>query len=98
MEKYGYGELAVSVVTVQELFAGASSKIRENDVLKLLSLFKILPYSEETARKAGEIERDNKSDADFADLAIAATCLTSKLSLVTLNKKDFAGIMELEVI
>lgn len=96
--KYDYGELSVSVVTVQELFAGTSSKIQEGGILKLLSLIKIWPYLEEIAKAAGEIERDKKRGVDFADAAIAATCMVNDCKLATINKKDFFGIGGLQMV
>lgn len=98
VKKYDGGEFGVSVVSVQELFAGRSSRTQEAAILKLLTLVKIWPYSQDIAKKAGEIERDIKKDADFADTAIAATCLVNHCSLATLNQKDFAGIEGLEIV
>ncbi|MFH1030818.1 MAG: PIN domain-containing protein [bacterium] len=52
----------------------------------------------ETVQLAGEIARDLKSPIEFADAAIAATAILRGASFLTLNKKHFSGIRELELI
>lgn len=94
-------QLAVSVVSLQEFYEGLSTKdiSRENQMLSILAPLKILPYTEEVARLAGKLARDNDTEADLADLAIAATAIVFKSSLATLNPKHFlplvAGGLEL---
>lgn len=89
---------AISTITIQELFAGAST--RKKSPLKLLnqtlSELDLLPYTQEVAEYAGKTIRDHK--LTFADAAIAATCIHYKASLATLNTKDFAGISNLKLL
>ncbi len=96
--KYGYGQLSVSVITMQELFAGASSRGQEGEILELFLPMKVWPYSESVAKMAGEIERDESRNMDFADAAIAATCVVNNCQLATINKKDFFGIAGLQMV
>jgi predicted nucleic acid-binding protein len=93
-------DLAVSIITVQELYVGQSSKslMEEQLFLKIIEPFKIVPYEFETAKLAGKIMRDSKIPVFFADAAIAATTILNKAKLFTLNKKDFQGAKELKLI
>ena len=47
-------------------------------MLSIITPLKVLPYTEEVAKLAGILARDNKSLADLADLAIAATAIVYK--------------------
>ena len=91
---------AISILTIQELYAGKSSKEmkKEQRFLKVVSLLEILPYTYETAKLAGEIVRDLGKPMGFPDAAIAATAILNKAKLLTLNKKDFHLIKNLKLI
>lgn len=91
--------LAISIVTVQELYEGKSTKneTTEEYLLSTISPLKILSYTYETAQLAGEIARDLNRPIELADAAIAATVIVNGASLFTLNKKDFRGIESLEL-
>lgn len=92
--------LAISTVTIQELYEGKSTKDgqKEKDMLSIISPLTILPYTFEVAQLAGEIARDLKRPIELADAAIAATAIQNGATLATLNKKDFVGIENLELI
>lgn len=96
-EKEGRKNLAISVLTVQELFAGksASNLAIKQDLTMLISSFEVYPYTYEVAQSAGEITRN--MTVAFVDGAIAATAIVNGAQLVTLNPKDFTGIKELEI-
>lgn len=85
---------AISVVTIQELYEGQSTKdqAKENQLLSLLSLFEVLPYNYEVAQTAGKIARDQKQPIELADAAIAATTIIADAQLLTLNTKHFVSI------
>ena len=91
-------ELLLSVITIQELFEGKSTKDprKEEYLLMTITPLKIVPYTFEMAQRAGEIARDLRRPIELADAAIAATALITGASLFTLNKKDFQSIEELE--
>lgn len=93
-------EAAISIITIQELFAGQSTREKEieDGILKIVNPYKILAYTHEVAKLAGEIERDLKDQIDFPDAAIAATAILNQARLLTLNKKDFKGIKDLELV
>lgn len=92
-------QIAISIVTVQELFVGQSTKRAEINriVLSFVANLKILPYTYEVAKLAGEIDRDLARPIDLADAAIAATVILNGAKLFTLNSKDFQGIDNLEL-
>lgn len=92
-------DLAISVITVQELYEGKSTLNEEKEAYLLATItpLRILPYTYEVAQTAGKIARDLKQPIEFADAAIAATAITHGASLLTLNKQHFAGIKELEI-
>lgn len=92
--------LAVATITIQELYEGKSTleRHKEAGLLEVISGLKILPYTYEVARKAGEIARDSSYPLEFADAAIAACAIVNNASLYTLNRKDFLGIVDLELV
>ncbi len=92
-------DISLSVLSIQELFAGKSSRLNQNRerILEVLSLFEIIPYSFEIAKTAGMLVRDLRNPIEFPDAAIAATALVYESSLLTLNHKDFAHIPGLRV-
>lgn len=98
--KFSRQALAISMISLQELYGGESTREEEQErlVLATISPLSILPYNFEISKLAGEIERDLKRPIEFADAAIAATAIYNGASLSTLNKKDFEGIKDLELI
>ena len=92
--------LAISLVSVQELFEGRSTLLEENEknLLATISPLRILPYTYEVAKLAGTIARDIQQPIELADAAIAATTILNQARLYTLNRKDFQGIAELELL
>lgn len=92
--------LAVSVITIQELYEGQSSrdKTKEEYLLATIAPLKIIPYTFEVAKRAGMIARDLDRSIEFADAAIAATAVVHRASLYTLNQRDFRTIKGLELV
>lgn len=98
LETISGDDLAISVLSIQELYQGKSVAVpaKEADMQALLAPLKILPYSYDVAKRAGEIVREKKYEITFADAAIAATAIINACPLATLDKKDFIGITGLE--
>ena len=92
-------DLAISVLTVQELYEGKSiSNVEsENYLISTISPIKLLPYTYEVAEMAGTLNRNLPQPIEFPDAAIAATAILNEAQLFTLNKKDFAQIPKLEL-
>lgn len=91
--------LAISLITIQELYEGISTKERNKEeyLLAVITPLRILPYTFEIAQLAGEVARDLNHPIELADAAIAASAIVYNASLYTLNKKDFQGIPNLEL-
>ncbi|HUS59800.1 MAG TPA: PIN domain-containing protein [Nevskiaceae bacterium] len=99
VEKKPKENLAISMISIQELYEGRStkSKTKEQYLLATIAPLKILPYNYEVAQLAGEIARDLNQPIELADAAIAATAILNGTQLFTLNKRDFRGIKNLEL-
>jgi len=88
-------ELFVSSISMYELYIGATTKEKENEVGSITEDLQILPFTDVVAFKAAqlyhELKKQNKL-IEFRDIFIAATCLVNDLPLITLNKKHFKRI------
>ena len=91
--------LAISVMSIQELYEGKSTKNEEKEehLLSTLAVLEVMPYTVEVARLAGTMARDLKRSIELADAAIAATTILNQAQLFTLNKRDFRGIKNLDL-
>lgn len=100
IEKFHTEGLAISIISIQELYEGKSTReqIKERELVDIISLFNIFPYNFEVAKLAGEIARDNLNPIGFPDAAIAATAIINEAKLFTLNKKDFLAIKNLNLV
>ncbi len=100
VESHSLRSLAISVVSIQELYRGESTRDahKEDLMLTTIASLQVLPYTYEIALLAGKIGRDVKRSIEFADAAIAATAIMHNASLSTLNKKDFSLVPELELL
>ncbi len=99
IKKLGRTNLAISILTVQELFAGKSIEdaINKEFLEGFLVSMNIFPYNLDIAKKAGEISRLLGKSVGFVDPGLAATAMVNGASLCTLNVKDFTGIKGLEL-
>lgn len=89
---------ALSLLTIQELFEGRSTRDEEKEthLLSIITSFTLLPYTFQIAEYAGKINRDLQNPIGIADAAIAATAITYQSPLFTLNQKDFQSIPRLQ--
>ena len=80
---------ALSMVSVQELYAGKGTLDSRNAELLLATIapLSLLPYAYEVAELAGALMRDSKQS-----MAFAATAIVYDAELATLNVKDFRDI------
>ncbi len=91
----------ISAVTVYELYMGATTKEKEQDVSVITENFIVLSFTDAVAQKAAEIYhklRLSNQMIEFRDIFIAATCIVNELPLVTLNKKHFKRIEGLKIL
>ena len=91
--------IALSAITLMELYFGAKSKKELILIKKFLSAFEILKLNKEiTDLSLNLIEIYSKSHSlKIPDALIGATSLYYKISLFTYNKKDFNFIKELKL-
>jgi tRNA(fMet)-specific endonuclease VapC len=91
----------LSVVTIFELYSGASTLEKKQDVIAVTEDLTVLPFDATVAAKAGDIYQALKKQNKLigvADIMIAATCLTFDQSILTSNKKHFKLINDLKVL
>lgn len=94
-------EIFISSVSLYELYMGATTPEKENDVKLITEDLSILPFNDFVAVEAAKIYhrlRTSNKMIEFRDIFIAASCLVNELPLFTLNKKHFTRIKGLEVI
>jgi len=91
----------LSVVTIFELYSGAPTLEKKQDVAAVTEDITVLPFDAAVATKAGDIylalKKQNKL-IGVADIMIAATCLTFDQPILTSNKKHFKLINDLKVL
>lgn len=98
LEKGSY-KLFISIITYAESYAGKGiwERNEAKEILKkLLSGFQVLPLDEEISEQAGAIRA--RYDTSITDAIIAATAISHKLKLATLNTKDFNKIKTLKLL
>lgn len=100
----GYSAIAISVITVAELYFGAynSTKISENlaTAEKFIQSLPVLNLNQTTLKYFGQFKADLKQKgtpvADF-DLLIASIALTENLILVSNNMRHYNRISQLNL-
>ena len=87
-------ELAITSISVMELYYGAINKTELNKLEKFSSLFKIIQINENISKKAVQLVKSyaKSHTLDIPDSLIAATSLTNDCQLFTYNLKDFKYI------
>ena len=100
IENIGLDNIAISSVTVMELYFGALNKRELNKIKKHLQALNIVHFDTDISESAIKlIERFSKSHGlQIPDAIIAATAMTSKIKLFTFNLKDFKYIDGLKLI
>jgi tRNA(fMet)-specific endonuclease VapC len=94
-------KLFISSVSLYELYMGATTKDKENDVELITEDLTVLPFTNEVAIKAAQIYHSLKSSnqlIEFRDIFIAATRLTNDLPILTLNNKHFKRVEGLKFV
>jgi tRNA(fMet)-specific endonuclease VapC len=98
-------EIAVSTITVMELYYGLSlnpqraQKI-ESTIDSLLSAVTILPFTAREAKQSAQIRAVLKSKGQPIgpyDVLLAATALQQKLIIVTANSREFNRVSGLQI-
>lgn len=97
---YPEERFGLALISLQELYAGSSTRNEsaEQALLSTLAKIEILPFTYEIVRLGGIITRDLPRPIELADAAIAATAIINQAKLFTLDKKDFVGIGKLQLL
>jgi len=91
--------LFVSAITVAELFSGVRDGDERTALDAFLSAFEVVPVDPVIAKQGGLLRREHakRHGTGLADALIAATAEQVNARLVTLNRKHFPMIEDLEV-
>jgi predicted nucleic acid-binding protein len=92
-------DLCISILTHTELHAGSSiweDKRKKKELEIVLKDLRILPLTPEISEMSGKIKY--LSGIKTTDAIIAATAIANKISLATLDRKDFPKVKGLELI
>lgn len=84
-------ELAVSAITVAELYAGVRGAPEREALDRFLGAFRVLPVTREIAMMAGDFRRQwgPSHGTDLPDAVLAATAESNRLALVTFNVRHY---------
>ena len=103
-EGYSFGEIAISSITVSELYYGAYKSAKKEQNLSSLNNFlypfNIIEFDMECALAYGKIraELENKGQIiGSMDMLIASCSLAKDFTLITNNMKEFKRIKGLKV-
>jgi len=94
IEDIGLENIAISSITVMELYFGALNKRELNKIKKSLNVLNIVHFDSDISELAiSMIEKYGKSHGlQIPDAIIAATAMSLGMPLFTLNLKDFRYI------
>lgn len=99
MEKIGYENLAVSAITIGEMYFGAINKQELSKIKNRIEKFIPLPITEDTTTIFIDLMHSNALayKLSIPDALIAATAIANKFDLYTLNQKDFVFLKQLKL-
>ena len=99
LKNIGYANIAVSSVSAGEFIFGALNKMELAKIKKALNAIQIIHVNEVVSERVLELLENYSLSHNLAvpDALIAATALTHKLQLYTLNVKDFKFIDGIEL-
>ena len=92
-------DLSISVISVDELFAGVKGDRKEPALQQFLLAFSMLPITESAARTGSFYRREYRPShgTGLADALIAAAAEEFGLALVTFNRRHFPMVSEVVV-
>lgn len=104
LKEFDVGDLAISSVTVSELYYGAYKSLHiEKNLLALehfLRPFNIVDYDTKASIEYGRIRATLEKSGNIIgglDMMIAAHALSNKMILVTNNTKEFERVENLKI-
>ncbi|MCE2936234.1 MAG: type II toxin-antitoxin system VapC family toxin [Cyclobacteriaceae bacterium] len=94
-------QIFISAITLYELLMGGRNHEKWNEVRRLIEDIPVLPFDHDVAEQAARIYHQLKKLnrlIEFRDLFIAAAALAREMPVLTLNRKDFSRIKNLELV
>ncbi len=99
MQKIGYDNIAISTITVMELFRGMDNKKQLIKMRKYLQYYDIVQITQTISEKAIELVHDFhlSNNLQIPDAIIGATAIVCNIPLFTYNLKDFKYMPEINL-
>ncbi len=94
-------ELYISVISIFELYNGATTDSKRNDIKSVCNNIDIIDFDLSSAKLSSKIFRNLRDDnklIEFRDILIGATALDNNMPIATLNEKHFNRIDKLEIL
>ena len=91
----------VSSVTVNELRSGISSPQHQEDIDNILSGCKVVEFDDAIAEKTEQLEKhleESEGSVNTRNLFIAATAMTNRFPLATMDKAAYQNIEGLQLL
>lgn len=97
--RQGYA-FAISAITKYEIYSGATSGQLTfwNNIFQVITILPFDELSVDTAVTLNSALKKKRKQINLADLFIAATAVSNKLALATLNRKHFERIDMLSLV
>ena len=93
-------QLAVSAITIIELYVGATNAAKKNIVDEIVGQHNVIEVNKSITKTTIRLVKEYNQSArqlQLADAFIAATCIEHQASLLTFNTKDFKFIKGLKL-
>lgn len=89
----------IPTIVIFELFSGKSSKLDQNEqkIKNILKHLQRIELTEKIAERAGKLYRDVNKALQVPDYIIASSALEIKGTVLTLNKKHFEQIPQVDI-
>jgi len=94
-------ELCLSVISIFELYNGATTQEKKQEIITLSQEIEVIDFTIETAKMASEIYHDLRRKnklIEFRDILIASTAVQFDIKIATINRKHFERIANLDII
>ncbi len=100
IEPYHFEELFINDIILMELYQSAKSKSDLNFIIKNISDFKILKSHNEIIKLATSLlkEYNLSHNMNMTEAIIASTAMVYDMKLMSLNRKDFIYLNDLNLI
>ena len=100
LRDYNLEELFISDIVIMELYQGARNRSDLNFIAKEISIFKILKTNDEIIKLATILvkEYNLSHNMKMMDAIIASTSMVYNIKFMTLNRKDFVYLTEIELV